>query len=95
MPAHVGRPPTNRQWISFSGPIQRKGHMTREWRVLSIGGATIGHVRWYTPWRCHSFFPESESLFESSCLLKLAQFCAQKTREQRATWSRNRVPVTP
>lgn len=47
------------------------------------GGATLGAVRWYAPWRKYAFFPRPETLYEQDCLRDIAAFCEAETRAHR------------
>ena len=74
-------------WIEFrrSAPDPKK--VTAAWVVVpNGGGALLGQVKWYAPWRCYAFFPESGTVFERACLERIAGFCFQETRSHR--WKR-------
>jgi hypothetical protein len=34
----------------------------------------IGTIKWYPSWRCYSFFPESHTVYEKTCLQNIADF---------------------
>lgn len=50
------------------------------------GGARLGRVSWYSPWRRYVFAPEADTIFEEDCLRDIATFVAVMTEEQRAKW---------
>ena len=56
---------------------------TKVWAVLSQGGAEIGTVCWYGPWRKYCFMPAYSSVFEQVCLREIAQFCETETRNHK------------
>ncbi len=57
---------------------------TRIWAVLSKeSGDALGLVQWFGRWRCYSFFPAKDTLFEQRCLRDIAAFCEEQTRMQR------------
>lgn len=62
-------------------PTQRK---TRLWSVLSkSSGGTLGHVRWYGPWRQYCFYPEPPTVFSGGCLREIAAFIGKAMHEHR------------
>ena len=76
---------TNSKWIGFidEGPVTKSGK-THLWKVIALNdGAMLGYVRWYGAWRKYSFYPLATTLYESTCLRDLAQFCDERTREHR------------
>lgn len=68
------------KWFVLNHAQVEKGRRTLRWRVTSLDGGTLGHVEWYSPWRCY-FLPSVETLFEKTCLRDLADFCEQATRD--------------
>ena len=46
-------------------------------------GQFLGKVMWYGAWRQHCYFPVSADLvFSTGCLRDIADFCAERTKEQ-------------
>lgn len=55
---------------------------TRVWEVVNRrDGSSIGTVRWFGRWRCYSFHPDANTVFEKVCLRDIADFCDRKTAE--------------
>jgi hypothetical protein len=44
---------------------------------------TLGMVKWHGAWRCYSFFPESDTLYERKCLMEIAQFLTDLMEERK------------
>ena len=64
------------KWLRFHLQPQAPNRKTSRWTVYATeGGAVLGTVEWYTAWRQYVFVPESECLFNRTCLRDLAQFC--------------------
>lgn len=57
---------------------------TKTWLVeTKDSGQIIGGIAWFGPWRCYSFLPNSNTVYEKVCLREIADFCEQKTKEHR------------
>lgn len=44
----------------------------------------LGSVKWFSRWRCYSFFPATDTIFEKDCLRDIADFCVLQTDEHKA-----------
>ena len=62
---------------------RKAGQITSVWAVASKGGASLGFVSWYSPWRRYVFRPTSGTLFDASCLRELAAFCESETNARK------------
>ena len=47
-------------------------------------GGRLGNIRWYAPWRRYVFYPEPDTLWDSSCLMEVMQFLNVLMAERRA-----------
>lgn len=76
------------QYISFLDVTHRfpKSFKTRVFIVGPTrgGGQELGYVRWFSRWRCYSFFPTGNTVYEHQCLRDIAKFCEDRTNEHRA-----------
>lgn len=62
--------------------LQRK---TRVWLVYAKqGGALLGTVFWFGPWRKYVFEAEPRCVFEQDCLRDIAAAVESRTAEHRA-----------
>lgn len=62
---------------------------TKHWLVLTKeSDARLGVIKWYGAWRCYSFFPDPETLYEHNCLWDIADFVAKETKAHRETWKK-------
>ena len=52
-------------------PPRRK---TQIWQVISKRGVFLGDVKWYTPWRRYSFYPEVDTIYDDLCLHEITMF---------------------
>lgn len=70
---------------------------TRVWQVVPTAEspkaqediAELGEVKWFGRWRRYAFFPQEGTIYEQSCLRKIADFCEGQT-QRRATHERNK-----
>ncbi len=57
---------------------------TNRWEVVTVdGGAVIGRVSWYGPWRRYCHFPRENTVYEQVCLREIADFCEAETAAHR------------
>ena len=72
------------KWIYFDllEPL-RKGQKTQIWQVMSQQGGFLGDIKWYSPWRTYSFFPDSDTLYEDDCLKEIANFIGRLMNERK------------
>ena len=58
---------------------------THCWEIYSKydGSPLLGRVAWFGKWTKYAFFPWPETVYEQVCLRDIAQFCEDRTREQR------------
>ena len=61
------------EYIEFKEiPSNKK---TNTYQVLSKEGAgVLGEIKWYAPWRKYSFFPATNTLYETKCLTDIIEF---------------------
>ena len=58
---------------------------TSVWEVRNKYEYTLlGCVKWFAKFRKYSFFPEKDTVFEKDCLRDIADFCEERTGEQRS-----------
>ena len=69
-------------FVDHGIPFGRKTHF---WSVVpKSGGAEIGEIKWYGPWRKYCFYAAGYAIFETVCLREIAEFLEAKTKEHRA-----------
>lgn len=59
---------------------------TDSWDVLTIhpnSETVLGVVRWYSPWRRYTFQPAADTIYDTKCLNKIANFCAEQTLKRK------------
>lgn len=78
-------------WIEFFEVEARSKLRTKIWKVATTDGATLGHVRWYSPWRKYVFVPVEGSFYEEDCLADIAKFCETATAKRRRERAIERV----
>lgn len=78
------------RWIKFE-EYENAGAKTKRWHVWPADEKTrhlaraLGFIRWYGAWRKYAFVPNTETIFEATCLRDIADFCERQTREHRDT----------
>lgn len=70
--------------FTFRPELTSKTGKTHFWQVAN-GAIVLGCVKWFARWRKYAFFPAPETVFEQVCLRDIAQFCEDRTREQRTS----------
>lgn len=55
-----------------------EGHGLGKTRVVNVlsksSGDLLGVIRWYTAWRQYCFYPQTDCVFNFSCLTDIATF---------------------
>lgn len=77
-------------FVEFGRARKSKSGKTSIWPVQTGVGFSLGEVRWQSRWRTYAFFPDRETVFEQSCLRKIAKFCESKTEDLRKQWRNTR-----
>lgn len=58
---------------------------TTSWRIIANQSSDLlGFIRWYGPWRRYVFYPNSDTLFDLSCLRDIASKIEQLMNNRRA-----------
>lgn len=71
------------KWIYFKDvtPSEKK---TKVFNVLTKDGdGLLGVVKWFGPWRCYSFYPEANTLYERTCLIDITKFLSSLMLERK------------
>jgi len=67
-------------------PVDKK---TKTWAVIAkADGFVLGQVRWFARWYQYSFYPNSDTVYERTCLRDIAAFCEVETTKHRSTWGK-------
>lgn len=83
-----------KSYIEFQERIQDPKRKTKTFAVVPKGwggreAEVLGEVRWFSRWRCYSFFPSCATIYEQVCLRHIALFCETETNRHRI--ARNRL----
>lgn len=70
-------------WIHFRNLGAPEGRKTNVYDVVDSSNRPLGVIQWYGAWRCYSFYPHENTLFEKNCLREIAQFCEEETERHR------------
>lgn len=60
------------KWIKFE--LTKSFGVTKAWEVSTNKEVSIGHIKWYSPWRKYCFFPIGGTVYALSCLRDIAYF---------------------
>jgi hypothetical protein len=70
---------TEKTFIKFTDAGTSPSGKTKRWTVqASPGGADLGGVYWYAPWRKYTF-QASQAIFDEGCLRQIADFLEAQT----------------
>ena len=51
--------------------------------VTNNDGIELGHIKWHAPWRQYIFRPETNTIFEKTCLADITHFLEAQMKERR------------
>lgn len=70
------------KWIMFD--LVCEFGKTKVWAVKSKrNGNVLGQIRWFGRWRQYSFYPEHNTIFDSTCLKDITEFLKNQMDEWR------------
>jgi len=62
-----------------------KRRKTPIYAVLPLEAPTrIGQIRWWPAWRCFTFWPENNTIYERHCLVDITKFLDSLTADRKA-----------
>lgn len=71
------------KWISFT-QVPSSGK-TEIWHVTANeGGHVLGTIKWFGRWRCYSFFPNCDTIFEKTCMNDIVNKIDELTMKRKA-----------
>lgn len=71
------------KYLTFE-QLANPGRKTGIWNVRSASsGAHLGTIRWYGAWRQYCFYPTEPTIFNTDCLVEIADRLATCNRWQR------------
>lgn len=76
--------------LSFELQPKPTGRRTEIWTVVDGGEYRLGEVRWWAAWRRYTFHPDADTLYDPSCLIRIAHFCTEQTQQRKAARKRER-----
>jgi hypothetical protein len=73
------------EWIDFEEqPIPPE----RKTRIVTVRNrrskTALGELKWYGPWRQYCFFPQSYTIFNVTCMARIAREVREMTEGHRA-----------
>lgn len=76
---------TSSKWVRFWKLEPDPNRKTDTWTVWAqgVGGAFLGEVKWYSPWRQYCFYPAESTIWNPECLSDVGVFCRLETRYRR------------
>ena len=76
-----------KRYIELGRSKRSPSGKTKIWPVMQIGvegfRLKLGEIRWQASWRRYAFFPEIQTVYDSSCMRTLADYCDYKTQDHR------------
>lgn len=61
------------KWIKFEKKETKTKTSVHE-VLTKEGDELLGKIKWFPRWRCYSFFPEPNTVFERTCLTDIVKF---------------------
>lgn len=49
----------------------------------------LGEIRWFGRWRCYTFYPYDQTVYEKQCLRDIANFCEEQTNLHKTQMVKN------
>ena len=72
------------KWIDFIKLRRPAGRKTDIYQVITKDGTSLlGQVSWYAAWRCYAFYPNSNCVFEKTCLQDITDFIVNLMNERK------------
>jgi len=77
--------------LKFVEHEYRTERVTKYWKVLSARDESmeLGSVYWYSHWRKYVFAPKAGTIYDTSCLSEISDFCHNSTVDHRKKRSSN------
>jgi len=73
------------KWIEFHELPTEPGKKTRLiWIVSRSSGETLGYIKWWSPWRQYTFYPERSTVWNDGCLKSVIEKMQEMMKEHRA-----------
>jgi hypothetical protein len=79
--------------LKFAQEPEAPGKVTKDWYVGTDDSA-LGWIKWYSPWRRYVFYPRADTLFDSACLIEIAAFCCEQTKQRKREWKKSAPRAT-
>lgn len=71
------------KYLSFER-VDNPGRKTMVWNVISQSSEIVlGRIAWYGPWRQYCFYPSNGTIFNTDCLIAIADRLETCNRWQR------------
>lgn len=71
------------EYLLFFRLPKMPARKTYVWDVQSKSGSTLGQIAWFAPWRCFTFQPTPNTIFNVGCMNDLCTFIARVTIERK------------
>lgn len=72
------------KYLQLQAPTYSKSGKTKIWKVLTADGERLGLIKWFPRWRQYAYEPAYRTVYNSTCLHELAEYCALATKKHRA-----------
>lgn len=78
-------------YVNFVEAPPAVGRKTSRWQVRNkFDNSYLGQVQWFGRWRQYCFFPQTNTVFERSCLRVIALFCETESTRYRVANKRKK-----
>ncbi len=68
-------------YLRFDGVGTSNSKLTLIWWVMSSNTEShLGNIQWLAPWRKYCFYPTPNTVYDTTCLREIADFCENQTR---------------
>ena len=70
------------------GPVGPKAK-TRLYEVRNKYNSILGSIRWFGSWRKYTFFAKPETVYDERCLMEVAEFLTERSKEHKIQFPKN------
>ena len=71
------------KWLVFEQIYPEREIKTQFWQVVSKNQILLGDIKWFNHWRQYAFFPQKDTIYNSTCLKDIKEFINKLMKEHK------------